>query len=160
IDVTNNGPNTASGITVTNSLPAGNVTFVSASGSGWTCGSAGQVVTCTRPSLLVGAAPTITISVHALAESTMLTDSATVTSTSSDLNASNNSAMVITDVLSAADLSIAVNDAPDPATTGGPLTYTVTASNAGPSQASNVTVTSTLPLGSAFVSASGINWNC
>jgi uncharacterized repeat protein (TIGR01451 family) len=160
IDVTNNGPNTASGITVTNSLPAGNVTFVSAGGSGWTCGNAGQVVTCTRPSLLVGAAPTITISVHAPAESTTLTDSATVTSTSSDLNASNNTAMVTTDVLSAADLSVAVNDAPDPATTGGSLTYTVTASNAGPSQASNVTVTSTLPLGSGFVSASGINWNC
>src|SRR5205807_2373585 len=63
-------------------------------------------------------------------------------------------------VLSAADLSVAVNDAPDPATTGSPLTYTVTANNAGPSQASNVTVTSTLPLGSAYLGASGINWGC
>ena len=160
IDVTNLGPNTASGITVTDSLPAGNVAFLSASGSGWTCNNAGQVVTCARPSLLVGAAPTITISVRAPAESTTLTDSATVTSTSSDLNPANNTATVATDVLSAADLSVAVIDAPDPATTGGPLTYTVTASNAGPSQASNVTVTSMLPAGVAYVGASGINWMC
>ena len=160
IDITNVGPNTASGITVTDSLPAGNVAFVNAAGSGWTCANAGQVVTCTRPSLLVGAAPTITISVRAPAESTMLTDTATVTSTSSDLNSNNNTAIVITDVLSAADLSVAVIDAPDPATTGGPLNYTVTATNAGPSQATNVAVTSMLPPGTAFVAASGINWTC
>lgn len=160
IDVTNLGPNTASGITVTHSLPAGNVAFINATGSGWTCAAAGQVVTCTRPSLLVGAAPTIAITVRAPAESTTLSSAATVTSTSSDLTPANNSAMVLTDVLSAADLSVAVIDAPDPATTGGPLTYTVTATNAGPSQASNVTVTSLLPPGAAFVSASGINWVC
>ncbi|HEY6173471.1 MAG TPA: hypothetical protein VIX73_03465 [Kofleriaceae bacterium] len=160
IDVTNLGPNTASGITVTDSLPAGNVAFLAASGSGWTCAAAGQVVTCTRPSLLVGAAPTITISVRAPSEATMLTNAATVTSTSSDLNAANNTATVLTDVLSAADLSVAVIDAPDPVTTGGALTYTVTANNAGPSQASNVTVTSTFPSGVAVLTAAGINWTC
>jgi uncharacterized repeat protein (TIGR01451 family) len=160
IDVTNLGPNAASGITVTDSLPAGNVSFLHATGSGWACVNAGQVVTCTRPSLLVGAAPTIAITVRAPAESTMLTDTATVTSTSSDLNSSNNTAMVLTDVLSAADLSVAVIDAPDPATTGGALTYTVTATNAGPSQASNITVTSILPAGATYQSATGINWTC
>jgi uncharacterized repeat protein (TIGR01451 family) len=160
IDVTNLGPNTASGIAVSNGLPAGNVTFVSASGSGWTCQPAGQVVSCTRPSLLVGAAPTITITVQAPSESTTLTDTATVTTTSSDLEPSNNTATVLTSVLSAADLSVAMIDAPDPVTTGGALSYTVTASNAGPSRAADVTVTTLLPAGAAFLAASGINWTC
>src|SRR5262249_50287712 len=63
-------------------------------------------------------------------------------------------------VLSAADLSIAVIDAPDPVTTGGALTYTVTAANAGPSEAAAVTVTSQLPPGATYQSATGINWTC
>jgi uncharacterized repeat protein (TIGR01451 family) len=160
IDVTNLGPNTASGITVSNSLPAGNVTFVSATGSGWTCLPSGQLVACTRPSLLVGAAPTITITVQAPAESTTLSDTATVTSTSSDLEPANNTAMVLTSVLSAADLSVAIIDSPDPVTTTGTLSYTVTAANAGPSQAVDVAVTTMLPAGAVFQSATGINWLC
>jgi uncharacterized repeat protein (TIGR01451 family) len=160
IDVTNLGPNTASGVAVTNSLPAGNVTFVSAAGSGWTCLPSGQQVACTRPSLLVGAAPTITITVQAPSESAILSDTATVTSTSSDLEPANNTAMVLTQVLSAADLSVATVDSPDPVTTTGTLSYTVTASNAGPSQAAEVSVTTQLPAGAAFQSASGINWEC
>jgi uncharacterized repeat protein (TIGR01451 family) len=160
IDVTNLGPNTASGITVSNSLPAGNVTFVSASGSGWTCLPAGQLVTCTRPSLLVGAAPTITITVLAPSESAILSNTATVTSTSSDLEPANNTAMVLTEVLSAADLSVAMVDSPDPVTTTGTLSYTVTTSNAGPSLATDVVVTTQLPPGAEFQSATGISWAC
>jgi uncharacterized repeat protein (TIGR01451 family) len=160
IDVNNLGPNTASGITVSNSLPPGNVAFVSATGSGWTCNAAGQLVTCTRPSLLVGAAPTITITVQAPAESTTLSNSATVTSTSSDLESANNTAAVMTSVLSAADLSVAIVDSPDPVTTTGTLTYTVTANNAGPSQAQSVSVVTDLAPGTAFQGATGINWTC
>jgi uncharacterized repeat protein (TIGR01451 family) len=160
IDVDNLGPNTASGITVSNSLPSGNVTFLGASGSGWSCQAAGQLVTCTRPSLLVGAAPTITITVQAPSEATALVNSATVASSSSDLVSSNNTAVVNTLVLSAADLSVAVLDSLDPVTTTGALTYTVTANNAGPSQASSVAVVTELPSGTAFHSASGFGWTC
>ena len=42
-------------------LPSGAVAFDSASGTGWTCGEAAGVVTCTRSGLAVGAAPVITI---------------------------------------------------------------------------------------------------
>lgn len=160
VNVTNNGPNTASGITVTNGLPAGNVTFLNATGSGWSCSLAGQVVTCTRPTLLVGAAPSLTITLQAPSEATSLVDTATVTSTSSDLVANNNTTSVTTPVLSAADLSVGVVDSADPVTTGGALTYTVTVNNAGPSQANNVSVVSQLPSGVTFQSASGINWTC
>ena len=46
--VRNNGPMSASGpFTVSDTLPA-NLTFVSGTGTGWSCSAAGQVVTCTN----------------------------------------------------------------------------------------------------------------
>jgi uncharacterized repeat protein (TIGR01451 family) len=53
-----------------------------------------------------------------------------------------------------ANLSITKGDAPDPVTTGGTLTYTLTVSNPGPDTAANVTVTDTLPSEVVFVSCS------
>jgi len=160
IDVNNAGPNTASGITVTDTLPAGNAVLVSATGTGWTCQASGQVVSCTRPSLLAGAAPTITITVQAPSAAASLTNAAVVASTSSDLNSANNAATATTTVVSAADLSLTVIDAPDPVTTGAGLSYTINASNAGPSQAANVAVTSVLPAGTSFTGFTGIGWAC
>ena len=56
----NNGPNVAGTVTATTTLSP-NITYQSASGSGWSCGIAGSVVTCTRSSAAVGALPDITI---------------------------------------------------------------------------------------------------
>src|SRR5439155_745255 len=50
IDVTNLGPSTAASVMVVDMLPAG-TTFVSATGTGWTCSAAGQTVTCTLATL-------------------------------------------------------------------------------------------------------------
>jgi uncharacterized repeat protein (TIGR01451 family)/CSLREA domain-containing protein len=58
--VTNSGPSSANSVTVTDNLPAG-LTFVSATGSGWSCSNSGQTVTCTVSSLSMGAAPAIQI---------------------------------------------------------------------------------------------------
>ena len=52
-----------------------------------------------------------------------------------------------------ADLIVEISDNPDPALTDSPLTYTLTATNAGPSAAINVVVTHTLPAG---VTGSGV----
>src|ERR1051326_6627018 len=55
-----------------------------------------------------------------------------------------------------ADLQITgVSDSPDPITLGlGNVTYTVSFTNAGPSSATNVTLTNIIPSSSTFVSAS------
>ena len=56
--VTNHGPNDTSGaITVTDTLPTG-LTYVSATGTGWSCSNAGQTVTCTRSDSLASGAST------------------------------------------------------------------------------------------------------
>ena len=64
---------------MTDTLPAG-VTFVSASGTGWTCTNTGNVsVTCTRASLATGAtAPMITVMVTAPTQAGSLTNTASV----------------------------------------------------------------------------------
>ena len=53
---------------------------------------------------------------------------------------------------SGADVAIAMVDSPDPVTVANNLTYTITASNAGPDTALGVTVTDVLPAGVTYVS--------
>ncbi len=51
-------------------------------------------------------------------------------------------------------LQLSITDSPDPVTIGQTLTYTVTATNTGPSNATNTRIIDTLPVGLAIVSAS------
>lgn len=55
------------------------------------------------------------------------------------------------------DLSVTKSASPDPYAAGQPLTYTVTVSNAGPGNASGVTVSDPLP---AALSSAGFTWTC
>ncbi|MGJ5817491.1 hypothetical protein [Paludibaculum fermentans] len=68
ITVTNAGRSATSGtITVTDPLPAG-LAYSSATGTGWSCSAAGQVVTCTNPAALAaGASSVITLKATVLA---------------------------------------------------------------------------------------------
>jgi uncharacterized repeat protein (TIGR01451 family) len=54
-----------------------------------------------------------------------------------------------------ADLSLTLSDTPDPATLRGTLTYTATIANAGPTNATGITLVADLPADANFVSASG-----
>ncbi len=89
LTVTNNGPSQALNVTVTDTLPAG-VTFVSASGTGWSCNQAAGTVTCTRPTLDPGPAPPITIRVTATVNPSTLVNSATVSGSTTDPTGGNN----------------------------------------------------------------------
>ena len=60
----------------------------------------------------------------------------------------------VTVVAHTADLSITIGDSPDPVIVGDTLTYTLTAINNGPGDATGVTLTDRLPTGVTFVSAS------
>ena len=99
ITVANNGPNSASAVTLTDSLAAG-TTFVSHSpAGGWTCvdppaGSMGSV-TCSIASLVSGATATFTVVANvscSVANGTLIANSATVTSSTPDPTIGNNAA--------------------------------------------------------------------
>ena len=163
VDAANNGPSNAANVTVTDTLPAG-VTFVSvnASNGGWTCNNTGNVsVTCTRANWNAGASTTFTIIVDAPGQGGTITNTATISSTTPDPDTSNNTDTADTIVDASADLAI-TKTGPAAVTAGGTITYTLDATNNGPSDAANVTVTDTLPVGVTFVSVNASNggWTC
>jgi uncharacterized repeat protein (TIGR01451 family) len=163
ITVDNIGPSDAAGpVTVTDTLPAGE-TFVSAAGTGWTCGDAGQTVTCTLAAGLAAGttAPAILLTVSVDSSVTAVLDNtAIVDSPTSDPVPGNNSATDPTTVVTSADLSLVKSDSGHFAP-GGDGTYTIAISNAGPSDAAGpLTVTDTLPAGETFVSGTGTGWTC
>ena len=59
-----------------------------------------------------------------------------------------------------ADLSITKSDSPDPVSSGQQLTYTIGVHNSGPSGATGVTVTDTLPGGVTYNSATPSQGSC
>ena len=151
----NNGPDVATNITVTDTLPAG-VTFVSASAG---CSEAQGTVTCGFGNLGSGTHFGPTIVVIPTVVGTII-NTAQVTSSTPDPNPANNVGTVVTTVLPVsnpvADLAFVSKTAsPDPVLVGTPLTYNLNFVNTGPGTATNITVTDTLPAGVTFVSASG-----
>lgn len=70
-------------------------------------------------------------------------------------------AMFAGNPIPSADLSVAKVDTPDPVTPGTNLTYTITVTNAGPTDAASVTLSDNLPAGTTFVSLSSPGgWSC
>ena len=83
-----------------------------------------------------------------------------MSATTTDPVLANNSASATTTVDPAADLSLTKTDSPDPVLAGQLLTYTLTVTNAGPSSATGVSVTDTLPAGVTFDSATPSQGTC
>lgn len=104
VTVTNAGPRDATTTLLTLDLPQG-TSFVAAAGTGWSCSEAALVVTCSRPSVGVGAVHTVTVDVTPLVAGS-LTASATVDSFTSDPGTADNTATTTTTVTP-------VNDVPD-----------------------------------------------
>ena len=88
IRVTNPGPNDASAVKVTDTLPS-QVDYKSATPSSGTCSRAGSVVTCELGQVNSGVAATVTIVVTAKRSGTA-SNTATVTTTVMDANTANN----------------------------------------------------------------------
>jgi uncharacterized repeat protein (TIGR01451 family) len=88
LTVTNDGPDPASDVTVTDRLPS-NVVFVSAISSTGVCGESDGTVSCTLGTMSNGATATIDIVVRPT-EAGPITNTASVTSASSDPNLDNN----------------------------------------------------------------------
>jgi uncharacterized repeat protein (TIGR01451 family) len=90
VTVTNNGPNPATGVVLTDARP-NSWRYVSATASQGTFTHGNGVVTVTIGSMAVGASVTLTVTAQVIEDGT-LSHSATVTATSADPNSSNSSA--------------------------------------------------------------------
>lgn len=158
--VQNVGPSPTSGTTtVTDVLPSG-LSFVSATGTGWTCGAAANTVSCTTPAgIAVGATRTITVTVSVLAAALPSVTNTGTVSTPGDGNPGNDQSTINTPV-TGVDVAIAKSHGAA-FTAGQNGTYTITVTNVGSiATTGGLTVTDNLPAGLTYVSAAGTGWTC
>ncbi|XQW84976.1 SdrD B-like domain-containing protein [Thalassotalea piscium] len=163
LNVNNIGPDDSNTITVVDTLPTG-ISYVSSSGSGWTCSNSGQTVTCNRANITNGdSAPAITLNVKVTGAITgTVTNVAEVSTTSatvSDPYLSNNSSTANTTIAKGTDLSITKTVAM-PVVGGKTTMFTLKPRNLGPFNADNVVVTDALPAGFTYQSYTGASWAC
>lgn len=158
ITASNAGPDPATGATVADTFPASIVgaTWTCVGAGGGTCTAAGAGNINDSVNLPTGGSVTYTVNANISSSATgTLSNTATVSSSLTDPDPMNNSA-TDTDVLTpTADLSITKTDGVVTVIAGGTTTYTIVASNPGPSDAPGSTVTDTFP--AAITSA---NWTC
>jgi len=149
--LTNNGPATATSVSVADTLPAG-VSFVSATTATGGATNVSGVVTWTVGSMANGATASLALTVIPSSDGT-ITNTAVASSAVSDLFTQNNTATLVSAVnVPSADLVLGMNDSPDPVIAGAPLTYQITVTNLGPATATGVVVTNPLLAGLNFTS--------
>jgi uncharacterized repeat protein (TIGR01451 family) len=149
LQVDNVGETVATGVIITDVLPA-EVSLVSAQN----CATGGGTVTCTVPSLAIAASTTFSVVVKSTADMS-INNTAVVASNEFDLDLSNNSSMAATQIVASADIALSKTESPSPAIASQPMTYTLEVNNAGPSTATNIVLTDTLPAQVQFKSTSG-----
>lgn len=156
--VANAGPAGATSVTLTDTLPAG-VTFVSATSSQGACSQLAGTVTCALGSMVLSGSATVAIVVRPTVPGTII-DAATVQAAEVEPTPADASDSESTQVDASADLSITKVATPNPVALGQNLTYTMVVANAGPSDATGVTLTDPLPPGVTFVSANSLVGPC
>jgi uncharacterized repeat protein (TIGR01451 family) len=153
VTVVNRGPDTATGVVVTNYPPAALANIVAVSGGA--CVVTNGLVICQLGS--VSNLATVTIGGKITASGAQVFG-ATVGGNEQDSNWSNNTNSVATDVQPLADVGVSVSAVPAPVTRGGRFAYDVVVTNRGPDAASALRLTNTLPAQVQWVSAAGSGW--
>lgn len=150
--VSNAGPDAATGVVVTDT-PGSGLSFGSSSG----CAEDPRgILSCSLGTIPSGGSAQYTYTASVDSSTTAdVSNTVTVTSTTPDPNSANNTATETVTVETEADLSVTKTDDIDPVSVNGTIIYTVTVSNAGPSDALNVVATDTLPAGVTLVATSG-----
>jgi uncharacterized repeat protein (TIGR01451 family)/uncharacterized delta-60 repeat protein len=152
--VTNNGPSSVSGVSVSDVLPL-SVAYVSNTPSiGSASVSASGQLVWNLGSMSNGAVASLAVVVQPQVISTIV-NSATVSTLNpaDDPNSANNTASLITSVVDeTADVALILAGSPNPVLMGGDVTYTLTATNLGPATATAVSIADSLPSELIFVS--------
>lgn len=147
ITVTNNGPGTAFGVTVTDTLPTG--AGVSWSETSAACSIAGGVLSCDFGNLADDASASVTLT-SATTEASCKSYPNTATADATNDDPVNDSETVL---VQCPDLRITKVADDDVVSAGDPIGFTVTVSNAGPGVATAVTLNDPLPAGD------GVDWS-
>ena len=149
VTVANRGPSPATGVVVTDLLPAG-LTLVSATPSqgtfaapDWTIGTLSEI----------GPPATLTIVADVTAPGALFTAATIRQQTEADSNPANNRASVTLNAAESANLTVIKSLTRSSPHVGELLTFNVTVANQGPSPATGVVVTEVLSAGLAFESA-------
>ncbi|MBL8828840.1 MAG: DUF11 domain-containing protein [Planctomycetaceae bacterium] len=152
--IRNNGPLAATGTTVVDSLPAG-VTYQSSTTTQGTVtvGAGGQLTYNIGNMAVLGTATITIVTKINNSASGVLTNTAVVSVNERETRLDNNQDSVPTTVNKLIDVAIDKTGTPDVVRFNDVETYTLTITNNGPSEATGVTVTDTLPTGLTFTSA-------
>ncbi len=159
IDVTNSGPSTATGVVLSDTVPTG-LTFVSGTLNGQSATQSGSDVSFPAITIDSGATETATLvfTIDITADGSVInTASVPDLTAAGETDATNNSVDEEITVTPQANLSVTTQVAPTEAQPGQTITYTITVDNDGPSTATNITVTNTLPAGLTFLNGTGRN---
>ncbi len=143
-------------------VPAG-ATFISAAPAGANCAPASATqVLCNLGTVGGGGADPrdITLRWRALGPGPTTINASAVVSADNDINNGNNTQTATTSVISGANLGMAKTGTPNPVVGGATISYTLTASNAGPNDSGDIVITDNLPPSVSFVSAAGPGWSC
>jgi uncharacterized repeat protein (TIGR01451 family) len=172
VSVTNNGPNTSNGVTLSFPIPASpaDLTFNSMTfPSGWSCSTPSAnttgTITCSISSLAANTTANFSIKVNVdsgLSAGTSISETASVSATTADPNPPNNYATgtVVVAGTGQSDLAMSNTASPNPVLPGNNLTFTQVVTNNGPNTAS-ATFTETIPTNTTFVSLSiPSGWTC
>jgi uncharacterized repeat protein (TIGR01451 family) len=155
VTMTNTGPDAAQNARFTVPLAAGTTLVSTTPSAGGVCTAVSPIV-CTWAGATANAAvrtATIVVTVAAnTAAGAFIDSSATAASDTPDADPADNLSTVSTSVVTEANLAITVTDTPDPVIAGTQLTYAVTVSNAGPSDAQGVSFSLPLDAGTSFAS--------
>lgn len=161
LTIDNNGPDAASNVVITDTLPTGLTLAGISSSTGTTCEELSGVITCTAP--LINDAGQITVSLETIVSAVFsgtLTNPAGVTSEVPDSTPGNNTTTEATTVNAEADLIVQKVDSTDPVIAGNSFSYSLVIINSGPASAENVVLTDTLPTSTTFVAATTSLGSC
>ena len=147
IVASNAGPSAVTGATVTDTLPAAlSCSWTCAGAVGGTCPASGTGNISSSVNLPVGGTATFSASCTIAANATgSLSNTATISSTVADSVPGNNSATDTDTLAVSANLGITNTDGVAVAAPGGEVTYSIVASNVGPSAVNGATVKDTFP---------------
>ncbi len=154
--VQNTGAQDAANVSISDLLPASE-TFVSqtqTAGPAFTLSNVGGNVNDTISTLIGGGSATITVTAKVnsnVASGATVTNAATAATTLGDPTPADNTSSASTTISTSADISV-LKTGPANITAGTNGTYTITVSNAGPSDAQGVTLADALPANETLVS--------